>query len=333
MCRLAALPPQTSVKTALAVLKPFASYNKDGVGCAYVLDGKLVTKRFATPLGPALKAGLLAHLPHPGWTIFHLRWATHGEVAERNTHPFVVGNGAWAFVHNGVWGPHAACRALLRGVKFEGETDSEVAGQVLARVGPRQFTTLLSIGAALALHRSGQLWAMKSTTGDLEALSMSHGTLLASTFRTTRSYQVHEGWFRFGKSGRLLDSSVKSEDVADETNAEDLDQPPWAAEPKKTPPWSESYGPSARSGSDAVIAAYRRRVEEELAREAAAERRREVRWTQIKQRSAELVKPGVTPPSKATLATQLAESQPRVSGGATQPRKSYMEADSGPLPW
>ena len=62
----------------------------------------------------------------------HTRWATHGDVHERNTHPFVIRDEI-VIVHNGIIENHKELRHELqqRGAVFESDTDSEVIGHLL----------------------------------------------------------------------------------------------------------------------------------------------------------------------------------------------------------
>lgn len=67
--------------------------------------------------------------------IGHTRWATHGEVTDRNAHPHVSYKGTFAVVHNGIIENYAALREKLRdqGYAFLSDTDSEVIAHLLER--------------------------------------------------------------------------------------------------------------------------------------------------------------------------------------------------------
>ena len=67
--------------------------------------------------------------------IAHTRWATHGEVAERNSHPHASHSGTVAVVHNGIVENYLSLKAELKqaGFQFQSETDSEVIAHLIAR--------------------------------------------------------------------------------------------------------------------------------------------------------------------------------------------------------
>ena len=95
-------------------------------------------------LAVAKKSGKLVNLlkelaEHPvadaTAAIGHTRWATHGAPTDVNAHPHVAADGRIAIIHNGIIENFAALRAELarEGVTFLSETDTEVAGHLLAR--------------------------------------------------------------------------------------------------------------------------------------------------------------------------------------------------------
>ena len=183
--------------------------NKDGVGSAYVGDdGKFTCFRYPGSLRSLLEdetqsAKFLAHMPHNGWTIAHMRMGTHGENTYNNTHPFVAGE--WCVVHNGVWGDYTGAKlALSKSVRFTGETDSEVAAHVINIIGPKKFALDASGGVYLSLNRDGTLWVSK-TSGTLDRLEYNNITLLASDLPNNikQVRPVPNGWYRYQANGKL----------------------------------------------------------------------------------------------------------------------------------
>lgn len=205
MCRLAAFPPGFDQATAIKIVANFAKGNVDGTGTVHVKDGKFVVVKTQLPFRKALnKFPLFDHMPYDGWTLAHLRAASHGKVAYRNTHPFVKGD--WAIVHNGIWSDYKLVKAAMGSkARWEGETDSEVAARLFAMTGPKKFYNLVSFGGVfLGLNRSGELWAVK-TSGDLELAETTKGPMLASGFDAKwDGWFQNTGWLQFSADGKIV---------------------------------------------------------------------------------------------------------------------------------
>lgn len=219
MCRLAAFPPHFPQDKALEILLEMEGGNVDGVGSAHVgADGNFVINKFPTSLSKIMEKGtpFLSHMAgegYNGWTIAHLRAASHGVVAMKNTHPFQIGK-TWAFAHNGVWSDYSIVKlALSKTTKFEGETDTEVAGHLFAIGGARAFCdTIDSAGVFLGLRKDGALYIVK-TSGSLEFDDLSENRVLAASDLKRAEYPksgiVQAGWYYFNKAGKLIKSGKK----------------------------------------------------------------------------------------------------------------------------
>jgi hypothetical protein len=219
MCRLAVFPPHFEQDRALEILLEMEGGNLDGVGSAHIgADGNFSIKKFPTSLSKIMEKGtpFLDHMAgegHDGWTIAHLRAKSHGEVAMKNTHPFVI-NDTWAFAHNGVWSDYSIVKlALSKTVKFEGETDTEVAGHLFAIGGARAFCdTIDASGVFLGLRKDGALYVVK-TSGSLEFDELADKRIVGASELKRGEYPKNEtvqtGWYYFNKAGKLIKSSKK----------------------------------------------------------------------------------------------------------------------------
>lgn len=211
MCRLAAFPPKFPRQEALDILTNFENGNIDGTGSVFVENGSFVVNKWPKPLKTVIKHhSFLDHMPYDGWTVAHLRSASHGGNSLHNTHPFVVG--PWAIVHNGMWDDYKIVKlAMGDRIKTIGETDSEVAAHLWNQSGPKKFAkTLESGGVFMGLNLNGELWVVK-TTGDLEIKAIEDRLLLASDLdykKYDNCVKAFSGWYRFDSNGKYIKHKI-----------------------------------------------------------------------------------------------------------------------------
>jgi len=215
MCRLACFPPNFPRREALKVMAHMYLGNEDGTGSVYVKNGKFVVNKWRYSFETVVKGRypLFDHMPYPGWTVAHVRAASHGSIRKRNTHPFLLGE--WSMAHNGVFLEHKIVKAALSPhYQFSSQTDSEVALALWDAAGASKFIKAMDSGVYMFLKKDGSLYTVVCNGGDLNIKRTRYGTLMASeldkdTYRNTKA--VLEGWLKFDKKGKAKKSSYEED--------------------------------------------------------------------------------------------------------------------------
>lgn len=182
--------------------------NKDGFGYSYVKDGKIINFKWALSFTELLKRDypLLQHMPGNSWTIIHQRAASCGAISKENSHPFVVDN-KWSICHNGSFREHRIVSlALSKFTNLKGQTDSEVAANLINFISPREFamnTEIMQAGVYLCLNVNGTLEVIKNS-GELSIYEKKNGNVLLSSELSILDYKQKEanrGWYKFNSDG------------------------------------------------------------------------------------------------------------------------------------
>ena len=149
--------------------------------------------------------------------IGHTRWATHGEVCEKNCHPHVSFGGACMLVHNGVIENYAELKKYLleKGVTCSTDTDSEIIAhlyELLCDGDP--VTTLGRVANALegsyaiallsALHK-GEIFAVRRSS-PLVIGRRDNASLLASDVTALPNAELY--YLEEGRVARLWAEGV-----------------------------------------------------------------------------------------------------------------------------
>ncbi|RZO84548.1 MAG: glutamine--fructose-6-phosphate transaminase (isomerizing) [Oceanococcus sp.] len=151
MCGIVAAIAQRDVTPILLEgLKRLEYRGYDSAGVAVVDNGALQLARAVGKVA-ALQDTLNNTAVRGALGIAHTRWATHGEVSERNAHPHVSSQRV-AVVHNGIIENYATIREMLvaEGYVFVSETDSETIAHLIDFELRRCPSLLAAVQAAVA---------------------------------------------------------------------------------------------------------------------------------------------------------------------------------------
>jgi glucosamine--fructose-6-phosphate aminotransferase (isomerizing) len=134
----------------------YRGYDSAGIAIVTADDKKLAVAKKAGKLVNLAKE--LSERPLSAGTaaIGHTRWATHGSPTDANAHPHMAAGGRIAIIHNGIIENYSSLRGELaaQGIEFLSETDTEVAGHLLASE-VESGRTLADAMRAVALRLEG----------------------------------------------------------------------------------------------------------------------------------------------------------------------------------
>jgi len=162
----------------------YRGYDSWGVAVKHPLTEKFVIWKRVGKIGNAS----VTTLPKATIGIGHTRWATHGGVTVRNTHPHLDCSGNLALVHNGIIENYGTLKQQLlrKGHRFMSETDSEVAVHLIEEL---EKTLSFKPAVSQAFHKLSGLNAIIVLNAKQETcVAIRSGSPLVVGFGSEQNY-------------------------------------------------------------------------------------------------------------------------------------------------
>lgn len=142
-------------------LKKLEYRGYDSWGVSAVIDSKIVVEKRVGKIGEAVLSKKFNG--SSSLALGHTRWATHGGVTEKNSHPHLDCTGKIAVVHNGIIENYEKLKKDLikKGHRFVSETDSEVIPHLIEDCGVRKAFKKLEGLNAIVVMMGEKIYAIK----------------------------------------------------------------------------------------------------------------------------------------------------------------------------